>query len=199
MDRRIWESLQRLTVVANKLSFQRVDVGRDSGPQERAPSASSTTSPAQSRTTSPEPDWETNFPDDDERQLCATWNRFQQINRHTPHHDNGEWVFTMQMVTNEREYGEIIESHSNRTPIGRIVFGNGSYYKFVIRVHDTHRDKMEIDASGSGGPAGATPPYTIEEFNYTGTPEEIAAHLNGMIGDPISPRGVEEIIHGFYL
>ena len=196
MDERIWESLQRLTVVANKLSFQRVDA-RNTGARPQTPSQDD---PSRTASSSPEPDWETMNREADEAEelLVRTWNRFQEMNIHTTNHDNGEWVFTTKMVRNEREYGDIIETHTPRNPIGTITFGNGSYYKFVIRVHDTHRDKMVIDASGRGGPAGTMQPYTVAQFNYTGTPEEIVNHLNGMIGDPISPTGVEEIIHGFY-
>ena len=193
MDERIWESLQRLTVVANKLSFQRVDAGA----QPRTPSPDD---PSRTASPSPEPDWEgmTREADEAEALLVTTWNRFQGMNMHTTDRDNGEWLFRNQMVSSEREYGDFIETHTPRNPIGTITFGNGSYYKFVIRVHDTHRDKMVIDASGRGGPAGTMQPYTVAQFNYTGTPEEIVNHLNGMIGDPISPTGVEEIIHGFY-
>jgi hypothetical protein len=156
MDKHIWASIHRLAVIAEKLEFQRFDTAEEA---ERIAKENNEDNAMHNR-----------------RPFAVhAWNRFRELNRgpnNGSHHPR--WVFCTDEARNFEEYLQILNRHPSGTPMGTVSFRNSTFLRFNIKIAWTDPTQLTLEQTGTRRRC----PITEEEFNKTGTPQEIYDHLN---------------------
>ena len=151
----IWASIDRLAVIAQKLEFQRFDT-----PEEAKRIA--------------EENNEDNAMHNRRPFTVHAWNRFQRLNLGTNrglHHPL--WFFCTDEAEDYEEYLRILRLHPSETPMGTIRFRDGTSLRFNIKIAWTDPTQLTLEQTGTRRRC----PITEEEFNKTGTPQEIFDHI----------------------